>query len=120
VLQEFVVLYKRKKASSFFDRTKVKISGKNCEPGTNIYLQDSNIPTYVAARIYSAAAPDCNLTGKISKLGQESYQTTIKTLLYCFLIMAALSCKRPGSEIIDVKQDTVPDAYPDWYTLKAP
>jgi hypothetical protein len=44
----------------------------------------------------------------------------MKTLLYCFLIIAALSCKSPDSDISDIKEDTVPDEYPDWYTLKAP
>ncbi|MHA4742003.1 hypothetical protein [Dyadobacter sp. MSC1_007] len=42
----------------------------------------------------------------------------MRVFLYCFLIMVALSCKR--SEVTIVEQDTVPDQYPDWYTLKAP
>ncbi|MCE6991277.1 hypothetical protein [Dyadobacter sp. CY323] len=44
----------------------------------------------------------------------------MKVVLYCLLIIAALSCKRPGSHVDIIEQDTVLDEYPDWYTLKAP
>ena len=42
----------------------------------------------------------------------------MKILIYCFLVMLALSCKK--SEVDAVDQDTVLNEYPDWYTLKAP
>lgn len=42
----------------------------------------------------------------------------MKILLYCFIFMIALSCKKSGVDLVE--QDTVLDEHADWYTLKAP
>jgi hypothetical protein len=44
----------------------------------------------------------------------------MKILVYCALLVFALSCKKSGTDIEAVHQDTVLDEYKDWYTLKAP
>lgn len=44
----------------------------------------------------------------------------MKTLLYCSLLLLALSCKKTPSDIVDPEHDTVLIEYPNWYTLKAP
>ncbi|WAC12521.1 hypothetical protein [Dyadobacter pollutisoli] len=42
----------------------------------------------------------------------------MKVFLYCFFLMAVLSCTRSGVDAVE--QDTVLNEYPDWYTLKSP
>ncbi|GAB3022828.1 beta propeller repeat protein [Spirosoma pulveris] len=44
----------------------------------------------------------------------------MKTLLYCGLLLLALSCKKAQSDSVAPKPDTVLAEYPDWYTIKAP
>lgn len=43
----------------------------------------------------------------------------MKNLIYCILIIIAVSCKKDDTEIA-ANPDTVLDEYPEWYTLKAP
>ncbi|QJD80003.1 beta propeller repeat protein [Spirosoma rhododendri] len=44
----------------------------------------------------------------------------MKTLTYCLLVLAALSCGRSDSSVVSPANDTVADEYPNWYVLKAP
>lgn len=44
----------------------------------------------------------------------------MKTLLYCSLLLLALSCKKAPADIVDPEHDTVLAEYPDWYTLRSP
>jgi hypothetical protein len=54
-------------------------------------------------------------------LSDRNYiKAPMKLFLYCFFIITILSCKRPGSDVDIIEQDTVLNEYPDWYTLKAP
>lgn len=53
-------------------------------------------------------------------LNNRLNSTYMKTLLFCTLLVLALSCTKNESDSIHPANDTVLDAYPDWYTLKAP